>query len=85
MDTFDFKLEIHKIQEKISLLADVKNIIKNESKINQSVELLELIHNRITEMSNPEKNGKAILIQTKWATVYRVCNRYPLGHENDAV
>lgn len=65
MDTFDFKLEIHKIQEKISLLADVKNIIKNESKINQSVELLELIHNRITEMSNPEKNGKAILIQTK--------------------
>lgn len=56
METFNFKLEIQKLQEKIALLAEVKNIIKNESRINQSVELLEHINRRVTELSCPERN-----------------------------
>lgn len=44
-------------------MAEVKNIIKNESRINQSVELLEHINRRVTELSCPERNpGKHHLV-----------------------
>jgi|LauGreDrversion4_2_1035121.scaffolds.fasta_scaffold230603_2 hypothetical protein len=85
----DFKLEIQKLQEKIALLADVKNIIKNESRISQSVELLELVHNRVTELSCPEKNPCKNLflrcleypIDIHWDTKMLLQRKVQLGKE----
>lgn len=62
IETFDFRLEIHKLKEKIKLLVDVKNVIENESNIKQSVELLELIQGRVTNLGTTDNNGKIINI-----------------------
>lgn len=62
IETFDFRLEIHKLKEKIKLLVDVKNVIENENNIKQSVELLELIQGRVTNLGTTDNNGKIINI-----------------------
>lgn len=57
METVDFTFEIHKIREKIKLMVDIKNAIDNESRMKQSVEMLESIMNRITDLANTDTNS----------------------------
>ena len=60
METVDFHYEINKVKEKIKLIVDVKNVVENECKLKQSVEMLEQIFTRVNELSSADANGKQI-------------------------
>jgi hypothetical protein len=81
METVDFKEEIQKVNEKITLLAEIKNIIKNEC--NQSIEVLESLHNRILELSSPEPDASNIDLLNLNQFEYRLCHRYSTRHQDD--
>ena len=75
IENVDFTAEIDKVREKIKLLVDVKNAIDNEMHIKQSIDFLEALYNRVSDLEDQTKNGN------KFAHLpyYRISNNNHLG------